>query len=123
MAVGFSTDVTFKVIVDDEGRLPYPVPASDSDLKTYDATILLDSQADYDLLEAYVSGVTILPAMGGGGLVDVSRGRGSRTLTIPLSTGAERAFRAILTALSGRVRVMSDDTLAADASFLVLAVE
>lgn len=123
MAVGFSTDVTFDVSVDDDARLPYPAPAQDSDLKTYDATILLTNQAEYDLLEAYVSGITILPAMGGGGLVDVTRGRGARTLTIPLSNGGEKAYRAILTAISARPRLIEDTHLSADVSFVVLSVE
>jgi len=123
MAVGFSTDVTFSVVPDDGARLPFPAPTTDSDAKTYDASILLGSQADYDLLEAYVSGFDILPAMGGGGLVVVKRGRGVRTLTIPLANGAERAYRALLVSLSPRVRMFSDDHFAADASWLVLGVD
>lgn len=122
MAVGFSTDVTFSVVPDDEARVALPVNADDSDARTWDATVLLDSQADFDLLEAYVSRADVLAAMGGGGLVVVKAGRGVRTLTIPLSNGAERAYHALLVSIAGRPRLPGDSHLVADVSFLVLGV-
>lgn len=123
MAVGFSGDVTFKVIPDGSARLPMPVPATDSDAKTWDASILLANTAEYDALESYISGFDILPAMGGGGLVTVTRGRGSRTLTIPLSEDVERSYRAILVTCTPHVRMLFDSYFAAEVSFLILALD
>ena len=123
MAVGFSGDVTFRVVPGSDARLPMPVPATDSDARTYDASILLDDIDEYDALESYISGFDILPAMGGGGLVTVTRGRGARTLTIPLSDGAERAYHAILVSTSPHVRMLDDSHFAADVSFLILGLD
>ena len=120
MAVGFSTDVTFKVRVDDEARLPFPAPETDSDAQMYQATILLDSLSDYFALLSYLSGYNLIPAMGGGGLVQVTRGRGTRTLTIAGSGGTEVAYRALLIALSARPYLNEDSHLEADATFLIL---
>jgi hypothetical protein len=120
VAVGFSTDVTFKVRVDDEARIPHPVPATDSDAESYQATILLDTYADYLTLRSYVSGVNLIPAMGGGGLVQVTRGRGTRTLTIPISSGGEVSYRAVLIAISPLVYKITDSNLQADVEFLIL---
>lgn len=122
MATGFSGDVTFSVVPDGDARLPQPVFSTSDESRTYDATILLASYAEYDALESYLSGYTLLPAMGGGGLVVVTRGRGTRTLVIPLGGGIERAYRALLVAATPRARMLADSYVVADVSFLILAI-
>lgn len=119
MAVGFA-DVTFKVVPGSDARLPFPVPATDSDTRTYDASLLLSSLANYDTLYGYVSRFDILPAMGGGGLIIIKAGTGVDTLTIPISNGSERTYDAVLVSLNPQVFMLEDNYLACEASFLVI---
>lgn len=119
MAVGFGS-VEFKVVPGSDARLPIPVAATDSDTRTYDASLLLDNLADYDTLEDYISRFDILPAMGGGGIIVVKAGTGVETLTIPISNGSERSYDAILVSLDASVFMLQDAYLACEASFLVI---
>lgn len=120
MAVGFGT-VTFGVLTDD-GTLP-AVESGDSGFQTWSATLQLASSANVDSLRAYLSIVTMKPALGmvNGGSAVIEAGAGVRSLTIPESSGNEREFDAILTALSARTRVNTDANWSVDATFQILA--
>ncbi len=120
MAVGFDAAVTFQVRPDDEARLPMPVPADDGTYETWSASIILATRSDYDDLKAYKSYYTVLPAMGGGGLVITTAGRGRRTLVIPTEDGNEAGYYAILSQISANLRMLSDEGHTADVEFLIL---
>ena len=119
MAVGFD-GVLFEVVPDDGARLPVPTPADDGTYETYSASIIVADRATFDDLKAYKSYYSILPAMGGGGLVTVTSGRGRRTLIIPTENGNEFSYYAVLSSISGSLRMLSDAVHSADIEFLIL---
>lgn len=120
MAVGFSTDISFSVVPDDDGYLPYPVP-DEHGLLVYTASVILSDQAEYLALLAYHSTVTVLPALGGGGLLVVERGSGRRQLTIPLSGGGETTYYGVLTSIQATARMLADDHVRADCEWMLAA--
>lgn len=113
MAVGFSTDVEFDVVPDDDGYLPYPVP-DETGMMVYTATVILEDEAAYFLLLAYKSTVSILPAAGGGGLIVVESGRGRNRLKVPLANADEATYYGVLTSITGFARMLGDDHIRAD---------
>lgn len=121
MAVGFGT-VGFEIVIGDDTFLPYPVPDENRMLQ-YTATVQLESQSDYFDLLAYHSTVSVLPAMGGGGLVTIERPMGGSpsTLTIPQANNSENDYPAILTDLSAQSRAFMSDHIIATATWIIVA--
>lgn len=101
MAVGFDA-IPFDVFVSDQADLPYPVQDDDG-IEHYTATLLMDSTVHVDALKALLSKITIFPALGGGGLIVVERGAGSKSLIIPRYSGTTHTETAILTSISARL--------------------
>lgn len=118
MAVGFSTDVTFGIVPDDDGYLPYPVPDENGTF-TYAASVILEDESAYFDLLSYQSKVTILPAAGGGGLIVVESGRGRKSLTVPLAAGGEEVYYGVLTSISAMARMVADDHIRADCEWVL----
>lgn len=119
MAVEFNS-IEFSVVVDGDGNLPYPTPDINGML-SYSATILLASQADYLSLLAMQSKTTVLPALGGGGLVVVERGTGRKTLIIPLSNSAEATYSAVLTGISAQARAFQTGSILAECEWVIVS--
>lgn len=119
MAVGFDT-VAFTIQPDDEARLALPVP-DENGLETYTANVLLADMAAYRALKAYQSRVDVAPAMGGGGILTVTRGPGRRQLTIPLGGGlSDLVVYAVLVEIEGRPYLLADRSFAASCTWFVL---
>lgn len=101
--VGFN-GIPFEVIVDDDGRLPYPEP-DESQVEWYEAEIRLLSELDYNTIRDLRSRVTVLPALGGpagAGTVQVEYGSGSRVLIWPDGPASTHSSNAILTEIRTR---------------------
>ncbi len=118
MAVGFN-GIPFRVRVQGMAQLPFPVRASDSS-ETYSAVILIDTRTRVNQLAALQSGVSILPAMAGGGVVNRDWGPGAKTLIFPAAAGDEDTRSAILTEFVVLPRLLSDDNWEADATWVLV---
>lgn len=116
MAIGFGT-VAFSVALGD-AELPLPVPG-EYGIETYTATVRLASGSALSNLKGLLSLVTIAPALGmvGGGSAIVEAGAGQRTLTYPSGGNDEIAHPAILTSITPRGYLTTDDVWLADCVF------
>jgi hypothetical protein len=111
--------VLFEIRVDDSARFPAPSP-DENGLEFYTALISLPSWSRYQSLKAYHSTVDIIPAMQGGGLVTVRRGRGVRQLTYPRTLSIEMTVYAILTELSVDTYIHGPEQVWAEATWVIL---
>jgi hypothetical protein len=107
-----------RVYVDSDGRLPYPVP-DENGLLTYTATLLLDSGSIQAALLALHSKVTVLPAMGGGGLLVTERGVGPKHLIYPTGNGETEERFAILIDFQAHPLSFRDSDRTADATWIL----
>jgi hypothetical protein len=119
MAVGFS-DVDFTVRPNGD-LLPTPVIDPMSGIQTYRATIWLPSAAQLATLKLYLSGVTEIPGMGGGGILVVERGPGKKSLTYPTANGGEATTQAILRRIEAQVRMLVGTHIEADVEFVLVS--
>lgn len=122
MAIGFGT-VEFEINIADDTFLPYPTP-DENRLLTYTASIKLDNQSDYlTLLNTYHSTISVLPAMGGGGMVVIERpiSGSPSTLTVPHANGTETEYTAILMDLSAQSRAFMSDNIVVSASWVIVS--
>lgn len=117
MAASFDSHA-FDVFLDDQGFLPIPVPDEDG-LDTYTATIQMASGSISTAIRALHSKVTILPAMGGGGLLVTERGPGVKTLVYPTGNGDESTRYAILIGFQEHPFHMRDTDRRADCVWLL----
>lgn len=117
MAVGFDGNA-FRVALDDEGRLPHPI-SDETSVRTLTVTAFIDTSATLAALEALVSTVTVIPALGGGGLVKTKSGPGVKVLIYPGPNGAEVSRYAVLTGFDAAPFNGRDIYHRADLTFLV----
>jgi hypothetical protein len=118
MAIAFN-DIPFDVLLDDEGRVPMPV-ADDTGLDSYTATILFATRSDYTDFRALQSTVTVMPALGGGGVIKVKPGgSGPFVLTFPAGNHADHSRYAVLVGFEGVQFNDRDGFARADVTFYV----
>ena len=118
MAVSFGT-VAFSVYTDD-GSLPVPT-ADERGWLWYNATIqVADADKMFDL-QAYLSTITVKPAMGmrNGGTVVIEAGAGERDITYPSSAGDDIDGSAILTAMAPTANMFFDDQWRIECTWLI----
>lgn len=117
MAVGFGS-VLFNVVVDDSASLPYPI-SDDDGIQRYTASLIMDSKTHVDSLNALLSKITILPALGGGGLLVVERGSGVATLIYPGYGGTTVSASAILVSFAARSHAVLPDHWTVEAEWVL----
>lgn len=117
MSVGFSA-ADFDVIPNGD-QLPLPVRGAGG-VFTYTATLMFPSRTQYNTMESYLSDVEVNLSMGGGAFIVITSGAGKRTLTYPVQDGTEQSSPAILTDLSGQVRMTNAGYIQADATFVLV---
>lgn len=115
MAIGFSA-ADFSIVPNGD-LLPMPVE-DDQGFSRYQATIMLPSRTQLNVLASYKSMVEIIPALGGGGTIVITAGVGSRTLTYPMQNNVEGTASAVLIALTAQVRLIHAGYIVADATWL-----
>lgn len=118
MAAGFSV-VDFKVIPNGD-QLPVPSKDPLSGRENYRANVFIPSSAQLSTLRSYLSGVTIIDALGGGGIIVVERGPGKKTLTYPTANGGETSRSAILISVEAEVRMLHSNYIEAAVEFILV---